>query len=52
MLSKWCRELARGEDCALTAHGANRLAALVAAHHAALGPALPVRSGTSSIDSQ
>jgi len=51
MLSKWCRELARGEDCALTAHGANRLAALVAAHRTALDPALPVRSGTSVTNS-
>ena len=46
MLSKWCRELARGEDCALTAHGVARLASLLAAHQGALDPALPVRQGT------
>lgn len=45
MLSKCCREVARGCDAILTPHGAHRLARLVHAHGPALDPALPLRDG-------
>ena len=44
MLSKFCRELARGEDPTLTAHGVNRLTQLVRAHQHALDRSLPIVS--------
>lgn len=45
MLSKLCREVARGTDARLTPHGARRLAQLVRAHGPALDPALSLREG-------
>ena len=44
MLSKFCRELARGEDPTLTAHGVNRLTQLVRKHQHALDRSLPIVS--------